>query len=174
MGLTTPVLLRPIDDEVLEQLLDVAVTQAEPGQVMPSVEGPPGWTDARKDAFRTFHRRCYGGLGAADRTAMFAVVAEGAVVGMIRMTLGATPEIVEVGMWLGRSARGRGIGTAAFRAILDEAAAAGARTVVADTTAGNEAVLRMLRSCGAELTPHEPASERVDAVIRLPRRPSGH
>jgi len=159
--------LQPLDDAVLERLLQVAVGQAEPEEVMPPVAGPPGWTAAREVAFRQFHRRRYGGLDGPDGTAMFAIVADGAVVGMIRMSRCGSLEIMETGLWLGRSARGRGIGTAALRAVLAEAAAAGAHTVVADTTTGNEPALRMLRGCGAQLTPHEEGSERVDAVLRL-------
>jgi RimJ/RimL family protein N-acetyltransferase len=150
-------------------LLDVAVTQAEPAQVMPLVDGPGGgWTEARRTAFRSFVRRRYGGLDGPARTVLFAVVADGAVVGMIRMSRVDAPAIVQTGMWLGRSARGRGIGTAALLALLAEAAAAGADTVVADTTAGNLAAQRMLRRCGARLTPHEVSGERVDAVLTLP------
>jgi hypothetical protein len=74
------VLLRLIDDEILERLLDVAVTEAEPIEVMPPVDGPGTWTEPRVAAFRAFHRARYGGLDGPHRTAMFAVVADGAVV----------------------------------------------------------------------------------------------
>ena len=57
-------------------------------------------------------------------------------------------------MWLARSERGHGIGTAALRKLLDEAATAGARTVIAETTSTNPAALAALRHNDATLTPH--------------------
>lgn len=164
--------LQVIDDGVLERLLAVAIAQAEPGQVMP-VDGPGGWTPARQAAFREFHRAHYGGLDGPRQTVMFAIevgpagASAGETVGMIRMSRCGQPGVVQTGMWLGRLARGRGIGTAALRALLVAAAAAGAHTIIADTTTDNEPALRMLRRCGAELTPHEVTGPRVDAVLRL-------
>jgi hypothetical protein len=48
---------------------------------------------------------------------------------------GEEPDTMETGMWLGRSARVTGIGVAALRLLLAEAAGAGARLVVAETEA---------------------------------------
>jgi RimJ/RimL family protein N-acetyltransferase len=169
----TDVRLVPIDGEaMLQRLLAVAVADAEPDEVMPPVPGPPGWTPARRDAFRDFHRGRYDGLTGIARTAMFAIATtEGDVIGMIRLTrLEADDEagIAETGIWLGRSARGRGIGTAALRALLCLAGPAGVHTVVAGTTSANTAALRVLDRCGADLTPHEPSATRIDAVIHVP------
>ncbi|MDT5285568.1 MAG: hypothetical protein QOF88_457, partial [Mycobacterium sp.] len=44
-------------------------------------------------------------------------------------------------MWLGRSARGQGIGEAALRLLLAQAAHVGTRAVVAETTSQNTAAL---------------------------------
>jgi hypothetical protein len=44
--------LLPLDDDVLEALVLVAVEDAEPDDAVPPVPGPPGWTAARVEAFR--------------------------------------------------------------------------------------------------------------------------
>lgn len=141
-----------MDEQTLEPLLSVAVAEAEPGEVMPPVEAPAGWSQARRDAFREFHRARFGGLAGPTRTVMYAIRAGGEVVGMIRMSRTDEPDTVETGIWLGRSARGQGIGVAALRALLIEAAGVGASRVVADTTAGNDAALGVLSRCGAKIT----------------------
>lgn len=146
------VAVRQMDEEVLEELLAVAVEDAAPEDVMPSVAGPPGWTARRRDAFRDWHRSRFPGLAGPLRESTFAVVHDGAVVGSARLAARDSPDVLETGMWLGRSQRGRGIGTAALRILLDEAAKAGARMVVADTMAHNTAALTALRRNGATLT----------------------
>src|SRR5207249_4452008 len=57
---------------------------------------------------------------------MYAIVCDGDVVGMIRMALRDEPDTMETVTWLGESARGQGIGVAALRLRLTEAARAGA------------------------------------------------
>lgn len=148
---TGAVRLEPVDERNLEPLLSVAAAEAEPEDVMPPVQAPAGWSLARRDAFREFHRASLGGLNGPTRTAMYAIVSGGEVVGMVRMTRRDEPGTVETGMWLGRSARGRGLGAAALRQLLHTAAAAGMHTVVADTTPDNTGALSVLRKCGAEL-----------------------
>ncbi|MET7832936.1 Protein N-acetyltransferase, RimJ/RimL family [Micromonospora sediminicola] len=149
--MTGAVRLEPVDERNLEPLLSVAAAEAEPEDVMPPVDAPAGWSLARRDAFREFHRASFGGLAGPTRTAMYAVVSGGEVVGMVRMARRDEPGVVETGMWLGRSARGRGLGAAALRELLHAAAAAGMHTVVADTTPDNAGALSVLRRCGAEL-----------------------
>ncbi|SBT52277.1 GNAT family N-acetyltransferase [Micromonospora narathiwatensis] len=143
--------LELVDERNLEPLLSVAAAEAEPEDVMPPVEAPAGWSLARRDAFRAFHRASFGGLDGPTRTRMYAIVAGGEVVGMVRMTRRDEPGTVETGMWLGRSARGRGLGAAALRELLNAAAAAGMHTVVADTTPENQGAVSVLRKCGAKL-----------------------
>ncbi|MEV0152699.1 GNAT family N-acetyltransferase [Micromonospora sp. NPDC050686] len=152
--MTGSVRLEPVDERNLEPLLSVAVAEAEPVDVMPPVEAPAGWSQARREAFREFHRASFGGLEGPTRTRMYAVIASGEVVGMIRMTRCDEPGVVETGMWLGRSARGRGLGAAALRELLNAAAAAGMRTVVAETTAENAGAISVLNKCGAKLHEH--------------------
>jgi RimJ/RimL family protein N-acetyltransferase len=57
-----------------------------------------------------------------------------------------------MGVWLGRSFRGSGVGTAALALVLAEARHAGLSHVVANTTAGNVGARRLLGGAGAHLT----------------------
>ncbi|MFV2099594.1 GNAT family N-acetyltransferase [Micromonospora sp. LOL_024] len=162
--MTGVVRLEPVDEQNLEPLLSVAVAEAEPAEVMPPVAAPAGWSHARREAFREYHRASFGGLDAATRTAMYAIVVGGEVVGMIRMSRRDEPDVVEMGLWLGQSARGQGIGPAALRELLNLAAAAGVRTVVADTAAEHRGARSVLARCGAKLRDD---GDRVYAEISL-------
>jgi RimJ/RimL family protein N-acetyltransferase len=145
------VAVQRVDEEDLEALLAVAVEDAAPEEVMPPVDGPPGWTAARRETFRNWHRARRPGLVGPLRESTFVITHDGTVVGSARLALRGIPDVLETGMWLGRSHRGRGIGTAALGILLCEAAGAGARAVVADTTAHNAAALGALRRNGATL-----------------------
>jgi len=160
------VAVRQMDEEALEELLAVAVEDATPDEVMPPVAGPPGWTGHRREAFRDWHRSRFPGLAGPLREATFAVVQDGRVVGSARLAARESRGVLETGMWLGRSQRGRGIGTAALRLLLDEAAKASARTVVADTMAYNAAALGALHRVGATLTASRD-SDRDDVFAEL-------
>ena len=48
--------LRPLTEEGLAELLEVAVADAEPAEVLAPVAGSPGWTAERRRAFLEFHR----------------------------------------------------------------------------------------------------------------------
>ncbi|MFY1704659.1 GNAT family N-acetyltransferase [Micromonospora sp. WMMA1923] len=156
--------LEPVDERNLEPLLSVAAAEADPEDVMPPVAAPAGWSLARRDAFREFHRASFGGLDGPTRTRMYAILAAGEVVGMVRMARRDGPGTVETGMWLGRSARGQGLGAAALRELLHAAAAAGMHTVVAETTPDNVHALAVLRKLGAKLRED---GDRVHAEISL-------
>jgi RimJ/RimL family protein N-acetyltransferase/SAM-dependent methyltransferase len=144
--------LRLLDEDILGTMLDLAVAATDPTEVMPPLAGPPGWTPQRVDAFREFYRARFGGLDNALSTAAYAIIADGQVAGMIRMSREDEPRTVEAGIWLGRPFRGRGIGSAAVRSLLLSAAEAGADTVIADTSPDNAAALRTLRRLGAKVT----------------------
>jgi RimJ/RimL family protein N-acetyltransferase len=132
---------------------------------MPPVAGPAGWTAQREDAFRAFHRARRAGLTGGHHESTFAVAADGEIVGSARLEL-KEPGTLEAGLWLARSARGRGIGTAVLRALLEEAAKAGAVTVVAETTAGNTAAVGVLRHSGGMFSVDN-GSDHVHAEIRV-------
>lgn len=145
------VTLTRLDPDMLEALLGVAVRDAEPEEVMPPVDGPPGWTPQRIAAFQAFYRERLPGLAGPHATVMFAILADGEVVGMIRMSR-VERGVMQTGIWLGRSARGMGMGSAALCALLEEATKVGAQAVVAETTAGNAGALGALRRCRAHLS----------------------
>ncbi len=160
-----------MDEAGLGELLAVAVGDAAPEEVMPPVAGPPGWTPEREEAFRAWHRARRAGLAGPLRESTYAITHDGEIVGAARLAVRGSGEALETGMWLARSHRGHGIGTAALRLLLDEAGRAGARVVVADTTAHNAAALAALRSNGATLTPSEDTAD-VHAELVPRERPS--
>lgn len=160
--------LEPVDERNLEPLLSVAAAEAEPSDVMPPVQAPAGWSLARREAFREFHRAHFGGFDGPTGTIMYAILHGGEVAGMIRMARRPEPGTVETGMWLGRSARGQGVGAAALRELLNIAAAHGMHTVVAETTPDNHGALAVLARCGAKL--HEDGGT-VHAEISLDSTP---
>ncbi|HEX5598590.1 MAG TPA: GNAT family protein [Micromonosporaceae bacterium] len=151
--MTEKIWLTPVDEQILEPLLAVAVAEADPDEVMPPVPAPPGWSPERRDAFRQFQRASFGGLDGPTGNQMYAIVSESGPLGVIRMARCDEPDTVETGIWLARSARGRGTATIALRLLLFEAARAGACVVVAETTAGNAPALGLLRRFGAVLRP---------------------
>ncbi|WP_394437144.1 GNAT family N-acetyltransferase [Streptomyces sp. SGAir0957] len=144
--------VQQVEEANLDELLAVAVQDAAPEEVMPAVAGPPGWTAERRESFREWHRDRWPGLHGPLREATFVIRYEGKAVGSARLARRDGEDVLETGMWLGRSHRGRGIGTAALGIVLAEAARAGARAVVADTTQDNTAALVALRRNGATLS----------------------
>ena len=130
-----------VDEAGLRELLVVAVADATPEETMPPVEGPPGWTEEKQRSFLDFFLPKVSSEG----TAAFAVMVGLQIAGFMRLRRMAEQGVAETGMWLGRSYRGKGIGAAAFDAILTEAAKRGYARVIADTTPQNVAALGVLR-----------------------------
>jgi RimJ/RimL family protein N-acetyltransferase len=164
LGESPRIRLLHLDDAVLDGLLQVAVADADPEEVMPPVDGPPGWTPQRREAFRVFHLDRSAGLSGPMHEATYAVQADGRIVGSARLERKDSPAVLEAGLWLARSARGHGIGTAVLRALLAEAASSGAETVTAETTTDNHASQTILRRAGAVLTIDE-RSGRIRAEL---------
>ena len=140
-GMVGRVEVQQVDEQGLEELLSLAVEDAAPEEVMPPVAGPPGWTTERQETFRNWHRARRPGITGPLRESTFAITHNGIIVGAARLALRGSHDVLEAGMWLGRSHRGRGIGTATLRILLDEAARAGHGRVVADTKTHNTAAL---------------------------------
>ncbi|MET4591562.1 GNAT family protein [Arthrobacter sp. 754] len=163
--------LADIDGSMLEQLLELALRDASPDEVTPPLGGA-GWTPERIDWFRAYHRSAAAGLDGPAGEKSWAVVCNGSPLGSIRLkrVLAGTARhnSAETGIWLGRSYRGWGIGTAALALVLAEASRAGLQQVIAHTTAGNIGAQRLLTSAGAVLT-HD-GGGAVSAVVGLPRR----
>ncbi|GLY43869.1 hypothetical protein Amsp01_098920 [Amycolatopsis sp. NBRC 101858] len=141
--------LTPLDEPALARLLEAAVAGADPLEVMPPVEDPPGWTAARREAFLAFHRgRSLDPATAVERT--WVVDVDGEAVGAARLE--RRGDAVEAGIWLRRDVRGRGIGTQVTALLLAEAQRSGAARFVASTTAGNHGARSLLGGIGAALT----------------------
>ncbi|MCP2253205.1 Protein N-acetyltransferase, RimJ/RimL family [Prauserella aidingensis] len=153
--------LRPLDGRNLADLLAVAVAETDPLEVMPPVAGEPGWNDTRRQAFRDFHlTRSIEAERPVEQT--YLVVVDERVVGAARLEPVGVD--VEVGMWLGRSYRGLGLGRAVLAELLTMARVTTARRVVASTTTANVGARRLLVDRGAVLTVD---GDRVDAVLDL-------
>lgn len=140
-----------LNSEALRKLLEVAVAEADPDETMPPMVGAPGWTPLRRAGFIGFFEPMLAGFEGPHRTLIYGITVDGTLAGFIRMKLTDRRGVVETGMWLGRSWRGQGVGSAALSELLAEAARAGMHTLVADTTPENAAALGALRSRGAVL-----------------------
>ncbi|MFJ9536115.1 GNAT family N-acetyltransferase [Streptomyces sp. NPDC101225] len=143
------VTLRPLDEVLLQDLLDAAVADADPCEVMPPVAGPDGWTAERQAAFLRFHRSR--SLSAESVETTFAVVVGEAVVGAARLCPREdVKHAVEAGVWIGRSHRGSGVGGAVLRHLLVLAGTDGFESLFVSTRPDNTAVHRLLAALGAD------------------------
>lgn len=148
-----PVRLAPVDDDVLERMVQAALADASANELTPPLTPGEEWTDERIEWLRSFHRSRRSGLDGPERELTWAVLAGQAVVGAARLKRVAESASAEVGLWLTQAARGRRIGRRAVQAVLDEARARGVTAVRADTTAGNGPALAVLASLGFDCTP---------------------
>lgn len=167
------VALVTVTDDVLEQLVQAAMSDADADEVTPNLTPGGGWTPARVAWLRSFHRDRAGGLSGPAGEATWAVLVNDRVAGATRLKQTATHGWLEVGIWLTRNARGQGVGHRAIIAAMDEASALGAHYLTADTTAGNTRAITMLRRLGFDLTPNvlpACAEGAVHAVRQVPRR----
>lgn len=204
------VALLDVTESVLEQLLELALRDADADEVTPPLGTAAGWNTDRISWFREFHRAAAAGLDGPARQKSWAISCDGQLAGSIRLMRAgaeaagsasavrpvdgeavAAPEeaarggsaggaaaaaevagggslraagpavaaadgsaggaVLETGIWLARSFRGRGVGREALRLVKALAASGGAGALVAETTAGNVAALALLKSAGAEL-----------------------
>ena len=148
---TPAVGLGTLDDAALRELVARAVPDTALEDVMPVTPGPAEWTPARLQAFIEFHRGRRGGLEGLAREVSFVVRVDGVACGVVRLQR-VSPGALEIGMWLARSARGRGAGGQVLVAAGQRAAELGARKLVAETTAGNLAALAALQRIGARIS----------------------
>ena len=143
--------LADVDEEMLKELLALALVQASADEVTPPLGSTPSWNPERIAWFHSYHRAAAAGLEGPAREKSWAVVADGTVAGSIRLKRTA-PGSVETGIWLGRSFRGQGLGRLALQLVAAEARARGFTVLEASTTLGNKAAQSLLASLGAELT----------------------
>lgn len=160
------VTLVDVDELVLEQLLSLAHRDASPDEVAPPLGGP-GWNPERTAWFRNYHRQAAAGLDGQAGEKSWAVFSAGGAAGSVRLKRVASAEVptAETGIWLGRSYRSRGIGSAALKLVLEHARRAGVSRVTARTLAGNLAARQLLASAGCRLTPGDDGT--VLAVVDL-------
>ncbi|WP_222131172.1 GNAT family N-acetyltransferase [Pseudonocardia sp. C8] len=141
--------LTPLDVAGLGELLEAAVAGADPAEVMPA---PPGatWDGDRRAGFLAFHRERGLAPDPVERTWVIRV--DGRAAGALRLEPG--PAGAELGIWLGRTHRGRGVAVRAVRALLaDRSVVAPGAPLVARTTAANTGALALLRALGAVTAP---------------------
>ncbi|WP_326569279.1 GNAT family N-acetyltransferase [Amycolatopsis rhabdoformis] len=159
------IVLTPLDEPALHRLLEAAVADADPLEVMPPVAGPPGWTPERREAFLTFHRRrCLDPDTAIETTWLVEIDGRAAGAARLQPVHGPSAVEVEAGVWLGRSVRGRGIGKRVTEVLLEAARDGGAARFIASTTVDNTAAHKLLTGTGADLDVH---GSEVDATLDL-------
>src|SRR3954449_7390137 len=84
-GMST-VTLQPVGEDLLPRLLDTAIADADAHEVMPSVAGPPGWTEERRAAFRDYLR--------SPDEKRYAIVVDEEVIGAVRLAPAEAPGAV--------------------------------------------------------------------------------
>jgi len=165
------VVLVDVTEAVLERLLAVARADADADEVTPPLGASPGWNADRVRWFLAHHRAAAAGLEGPAREKTWAVAAGGTPAGAVRLKAISVPGtagsflVLETGIWLGRSLRGRGIGREALRLVTLQAAATGAAVLTADTATGNAAARSLLAGLGSTLAAD---GTRVTARIPLP------
>jgi RimJ/RimL family protein N-acetyltransferase len=142
-----------VDEGVLEHLVDVATTDAAADEVTPPVTDGPAWTAERIAWLKEFHRLHRDGRAGQS---VWAVLVDGAVAGQVRLRHLPEDGAGEIGLWLRRSVRGRGVGSAVVRAVLDQAVALGLVRVTAETTTNNVLARRLLDRAGFTVVPGGP------------------
>jgi RimJ/RimL family protein N-acetyltransferase len=140
--MTRKIRLLPLDRSTLNDLLEVAIADAAPDEVMPPFPDP-GWTPARRQAFLDFFTPMFGTI--------YGITVDDALAGFVRLTPTGEDGVAQTGIWLGRSYRGQGVGLEALRELLAQARALGFTKVVADTSMENLAAQGTLRRLGASL-----------------------
>src|SRR5690349_12853157 len=167
MSRSPDVSLADVDETVLEQLLDLAKRDASPDEVAPPLGGA-GWNLERTAWFFSYHRAAAQGLDGEAGEKTWAILAGGSPAGSIRLKrldTGNGRKSAETGIWLGRSFRSRGIGSAALRLVLAEARRAGLAEVTARSLAGNVGAQRRRAAAGGVLTYDDDGTVRAVVVL---------
>ena len=158
------VTLAPVDEQLLARLAVVATTDADASEVTPPLTPGDAWTPERLAWFEDYHRSGRVGLTGSEGEATWAVLEAGAPVGSVRLKRTEEDGVLETGIWIARSARGRGVGGRAMRLVREEARASGARCIRADTSPTNGAAQALMRAIGFALSP-EGADGRVHGIL---------
>ncbi|TWP34669.1 hypothetical protein [Leekyejoonella antrihumi] len=95
--------LVPIDEPVLEALIQAAVNGADADEVTPPLSENNEWTPERMEWLRAYHRACREGLDGPAGEAIWAITSSGTPVGAVRLKRTGDGDVVEAGIWLVRS-----------------------------------------------------------------------
>lgn len=172
---TALVELVDVDEDVLAELVDAAITDAHPDEVTPAFDDGGTWSEERLEWLRQLHRSRRDGLDGPLGEATWAVRQpdptgdRGAVVGQVRLKRTGDVGVLETGIWLTRSARGRGLGVAAIQAVVDRAVAYGATAVYAETRITNVVAQGGLRKLGFSLSRGRTDADVVALLRLVPR-----
>lgn len=158
--------LAPVDEAVLGVLVEAAFADADADEVTPPLSGSSVWTPERMHWLATHHRAGREGLDGPAQEATWAIMIGRDPVGAVRLKRTSEHGVVETGIWLTRSARGRGFGAAATQAVLSVARASGAKAVRAQTSESNVPAQAMLRGIGFNLAPPS-STGRVHGTLAL-------
>ena len=143
-----------VEEGILDQLVQVATSDAAADEVTAPLTPGPDWTPQRVAWLRAFHTDRLAGLTGPLREQTWAVLDDADdVVGGARLALLAEPGAAEVGLWLCRSARGKGVGGAALTQVLDHARRCGLTQVQARTRVSNAPALAALAHAGFRREP---------------------
>jgi RimJ/RimL family protein N-acetyltransferase len=168
MSSPSPVVrLRAVDDSTLSDLVRAALADAAPDEVTAPVTPGNVWTAERLSWLTGFHTDRRSGLEGPAGEATWAVEVDGDVAGAVRLKRTDEAGVLVTGIWLTRGARGRGVARQALAAVLEAAAASGAREVRAVTGSANTAALAVLRALHFECT------ETGDGKVRARRNVPG-
>ena len=123
LRLATPrLIMRPLCDDDLAELVDLAVTGIHPPETMPFLVP---WTDAPRDQLiensLRHHWRVRAESVPSDWSVQFAVRSRGALLGLQELSGRnfAVTRVVASGSWLGRAHQGQGFGTEMRAAVID-------------------------------------------------------
>jgi RimJ/RimL family protein N-acetyltransferase len=155
-----------VDEAVLAEMIDAAVSDAAPDEVTPPFDDGGAWSETRLDWMRDLYRSRRAGLDGPEREATWAICHDGRVVGAVRLKRTGDGTVLETGIWLTRSARGHGVGAAAMEAVISKATACGASAIYAETTLANVRAQGLLRRLGFAPS-RGPRPDEVRALLPL-------
>jgi [ribosomal protein S5]-alanine N-acetyltransferase len=135
--------LRELELGLISEVTAMATKEASPPEVMPSEE--ISWSDDLCGKYAVFLR------SRLPLERSWVVVVAARVAGVIRLQPQSDGSH-EVGVWLGRRWRNQGLGTEALCALQQLVRKLGVRRVLAETTQGNVAAMRLVQSQGAALS----------------------
>lgn len=161
-----------VDELLIRGVEDADVDVIAPAFVDPEVGGEAGLPPVGPEALRAFMREQMAPMRAQGLLAAYVIAdADGTLLGGLTLHhLDPMRDAVEVGYWLFREARGRGVATRSVGALVDHAFDSGLCRVEAHVRLGNSASERVLERLGFEregvrrrFLRHE--GRRVDATI---------